>query len=117
MIEYIKTFLIGGGIVTGAKLVSTLVDPAYAGLVAGMPLGIVSSFFMKDDKVRRRFYTGYMKTDIVTAIAVSVISLLLTRMPNISVDKVSAIGYFIWAICSFLVITYFEKPLSASSGK
>ena len=45
--EYVKPFLIGGGVIGGSKLASKIMGPALAPLVGGMPTGIIASFFLK----------------------------------------------------------------------
>ena len=42
--EYVEPFLLGGSIIAGSKWVSTMVDPAYAAMVAGMPTGIIGNY-------------------------------------------------------------------------
>lgn len=111
MSAFIEPFLIGGSVVAGAKYVSQIVNPAYAGLVSGMPMGLIASFFMADDKVRRKFYGGYMITDIVTALSITMLYILTRVMTKTPVNYISGIGYFIWLIVSFLSITYFKKNL------
>lgn len=110
-LQYLEAFLIGGCVVAGAKLASAVVDPAYAGLVSGMPMGLIASFFMANDKVRKRFYGGYMITDIVTAISISVLYAMTRIFKTTPVNYISAIGYVVWLVCSYLSITYFKKGL------
>ena len=111
MSAYIQPFLIGGSVVAGAKYVSQIVNPAYAGLVSGMPMGLIASFFMANDKVRKKFYGGYMVTDIVTALAIAILYILTRVMPKTPVNYISGVGYVIWLIISFLSITYLKKKL------
>lgn len=111
MSSFIKPFLIGGSVVAGAKYVSQIANPAYAGLVSGMPMGLIASFFMANDKVRKKFYGGYMVTDIVTALAISFLYILTRIMPKTPVNYISGVGYIIWLIISFLSITYLKKSL------
>ena len=43
--EYLKSFLIGGSVIAGSKLVSDYTNPLYGSIIGGMPTGIISSFF------------------------------------------------------------------------
>ena len=45
MTEYLKTFLIGGSIISFSKYVSTIFPPAYSGLVGAFPVSLITSFF------------------------------------------------------------------------
>ena len=109
--EYLKPFLIGGTIIAGAKYISTKVNPAYAAMVAGMPSGIIASYFLSDDAVRRKFYGGYAIADIIVAIVVGGVSILTHYKRDISVNHISFIGYIIWLVLTFLSIKLFSKKI------
>ena len=105
--EYAKPFLLGGTIVAGSKLLSTMVDPAYASMVAGMPIGILASLFLKNDSDKRQYYKGYGITDATDALIVNIIALLSVRLPNIPVNTLSAVGYVLWLMLGFIGIKTF----------
>jgi len=105
--EYAEPFLLGGSIVAGSKWLSTMVDPAYAAMVAGMPTGIIASFFLANDSQKRQFYKGYGISDAIVAITINVIALLTVRWSSVPVNAFSAVGYILWLILSFTGIRMF----------
>jgi len=109
--EYLKAFLLGGTIIASAKLISTYVDPVYAPLVAGMPTGMVASFFLQSDKVKRRFYGGYMIADLVVALAVAGVFAMTKMFPAVHINVITIVGYLFWLILTLVSITYLKKYL------
>ena len=47
MNEIIKQFLIGGTFVSGISYMANYVNPVLAGLLAGVPIGLPSTFFIQ----------------------------------------------------------------------
>ena len=105
--EYAEPFLLGGTIVAGSKWLSTMVDPAYAAMVAGMPTGIIASFFLANDSDKRQFYKGYGISDAIVAITINIIALLTVRWSNVPVNTFSIVGYLLWLVLSFTGIRMF----------
>jgi len=105
--EYVEPFLLGGSIVAGSKWLSTMVDPAYAAMVAGMPTGIIASFFLANDSQKRQFYKGYGISDAIVAITINIIALLTVRWSNISVNTFSIVVYLLLLVLSFTCIRMF----------
>ena len=105
--EYAEPFLLGGTIVAGSKWLSTMVDPAYAAMVAGMPTGIIASFFLANDSDKRQFYKGYGISDAVVAVTINIIALLTVRLTSVSVNTFSIVGYILWLAISFVGIKTF----------
>jgi hypothetical protein len=114
--EYVEPFLLGGSIIAGSKWVSKMVDPAYAAMVAGMPTGIIASFFLANDSDKRQFYKGYGISDAIVAIAVNVIALIAARWTDVPVNVFSVAGYFIWLTLSYTGIKTFAAKKNYSTG-
>lgn len=102
--EFIEPFLLGGTIVAGSKMLSTMVDPAYAAMVGGMPTGIIASFFLANDSQKRQFYKGYGISDVIVAITINMIVFITMRWSSIPVNTISIIGYLLWLVFSFIGI-------------
>lgn len=101
--DLIKPFLLGGGIIAGAKWLSLRVNPAYAVLLAGAPTGLVTSFFLINDKARHEFYNGYIISTIILSIAISIIYFSI-KVVNININYLSVVGYIFWLVLTFLGI-------------
>jgi hypothetical protein len=104
--EYAKPFLIGGSVIAGSKYVSTLVNPALAPLVGGMPTGIIASFFLSSNKEKKKFYTGYAYSSLVLFFSVLFIH-KVSDVTSYSIDMISIAALFLWAAISYVVINNF----------
>ena len=104
MEEILKTFMIGGGLIAGAKYVSQFLSPALAPLVAGMPTGIITSFFLNSDKEKRKYYSGYIYSSFLLFAVVMFCHLMATYVRDIPINVVAAIAIPLWALMSYFVI-------------
>ena len=107
--EFIKPFFIGGGVVAGAKFLSTKIDPAYAPLLAETPTGILATFFLNNELEKKKYYTGYLVTDSVVPFSTLVIVLGFTFLKNYPINYLTSLGYLVWLILSFSIITYIKS--------
>ena len=103
--EFIKPFLVGGGLIAGSKLVSLKIDPIYAPLLAAFPTSYLTSFFLKNDNVRKKYYYGNLIADTLLTFSILFIFLSIRFFPQIPINYFSVAGYFLWLIVSFLFIT------------
>ena len=104
MADLLKTFVIGGGLIAGAKYVSQFMSPAWAGMVGGLPTGIIASFFLDSDKKKIMYYSGYVYSSFLLFVAVVFCHIITTHFQNIPINVVSTIAIPLWAIVSYLVI-------------
>jgi len=104
--EFIKPFLLGGGIIAGAKYLSTKVDPAYAPLLSGAPTGIITTFFLLNQKVQNEYYRGYIVTSTILTIAVISIYLGTVYLKSVSTNVVAVFGLIIWAVLAFFGVKF-----------
>lgn len=104
--EFVKPFLLGGGIIAGAKYLSTKVDPAYAPLLSGAPTGIITTFFLLNQKDQNEYYRGYIVTSAVLTIAVFAIYFGTVYFKGISTNKIASFGLVIWAVLAFIGVKF-----------
>lgn len=104
--EYLKEFLIGGSIIAGSKFVSQYFGPTFAPIIGGMPTGIIASYFLNNDKQRQKFFRGYSISSPILALSILTIYALTLTTKTISVNIISTLGLFIWAILSFIGMNY-----------
>lgn len=100
---YIKSFLIGGAVIGGSKVVSNYFTPAIAALIGGLPTGIIASFFLVKKQAKQDFFHAYQFSSFILFLSIVVINLLL-RNTNISPNLIAGLGITIWAIISYLIL-------------
>jgi len=103
IMEYAKPFVIGGGLIALGKYTSKFVDPAIAPLIGGLPTGVIASFFLDNDKMRKGYYHGYVYSSFVLFFVIAAIHLAgeHTKLP---MDLISLVGLAAWGGISYLVI-------------
>tara|TARA_Y100000748_G_scaffold299799_1_gene297233 strand:- start:15583 stop:15924 length:342 start_codon:yes stop_codon:yes gene_type:complete len=107
MQQVLKAFVLGGATIAAAKYISQFLSPAFAPLIAGMPTGILTSFFLGSDKARREYYSGYVISISILAAIVLFCHLMATYMPNVPIDLVSFIAIPMWGAISYFAINKF----------
>ena len=106
MLGYLGSFAASGALVAGAKYVSRWADPALAPVIAGLPLGILGSFFITPEAAKHRYYAGFMYSSIILAICVIKIYVVSLIFPSLSINTLSALGLLLWGATSWVVIHY-----------
>ncbi len=116
--EYVKPFVIGGGLITLGKYVSKFVDPAIAPLIGGLPTGVIASFFLDNDKMRRGYYNGYVYSSFVLFFVIAAIH-LAGEHTAMSMDLISFVGLVVWGGISYVVINaeILSKKKKKGKGK
>ena len=112
--EYVKPFVIGGGLITLGKYTSRFVNPAIAPLIGGLPTGVIASFFLDNDKVRKGYYGGYVYSSFVLFFVIAAIH-LAGEHTAMSMDLISFIGLLVWGAISYVVIN--AEVISKGKGK
>ena len=102
--EYIKPFLIGGAVISGSKVASKFMGPALAPLVGGMPTGIIASFFLKGNAIKKKYFEGYVYSSFILFLSILFIHLATLHFPTTSVNIISGVSFLFWAIISYFVI-------------
>lgn len=105
--EYLKPFLIGGGVISGAKYVSTYFSPLYASIIGGLPTGIIASLFLPTG-ADIKYYESYAYHSVLLALTVNVIY-QLNKKTKIDPRVISVVGIIIWGLLSVLLVRYYLK--------
>ena len=58
--DLILPFIIGGATVAGIKYLSKNVGPEYAALLGALPVGYISTYFIKDDTKTKIYLKNYI---------------------------------------------------------
>lgn len=101
--DLVKPFVIGGGLISLGKYVSRFVNPAIAPLIGGLPTGVIASFFLDNDQVRKGYYSGYVYSSFVLFFVIAGIH-LAGEHTAMSMDLISFIGLAVWGAISYVVI-------------
>lgn len=107
--DYIKEFIVGGSVIAGSKLVSTLFGPRFAPIIGGMPTGIIASYFLSNDSQKIDFFKGYSVSSPILAFTVIAIYFLSITMKQVSTNIISSIGLVLWALLSFMSMYFVSK--------
>ncbi len=113
IMEYVKPFVVGGGLIALGKYTSRFVDPAIAPLIGGLPTGVIASFFLDSDKIRKGYYSGYVYSSFVLFFVIAAIH-LVGEYTAMSMDLVSFLGLCVWGAISYVVI---QAEVISKKGK
>ena len=95
--ELIVPFLVGGFLISGVKYSSeNIKNPAIAAVIAGIPTGLLSIFFLSESK-SLKYTNNYFFVTLATLIAVTIFYAVYTYT-NISKDFVLLISVIFWFI-------------------
>lgn len=112
--NHLVDFLIGGSVIMGVKWVATSFSPEFSPIVAGMPIGILASFFLNKNSEQVKYYNGYIYFSIITTMTVIVANWLCNHTA-ISVNVISAVAFILWAIASFTFIWWRKNTNNSKS--
>ena len=102
--EYVKPFIIGGSVIAGSKIASKIMGPELAPIVGGLPTGIIASFFLSNNKVKREYFEGYVYTSFILFLAILFIHIATKYFPSASVNVISGSAFIVWAVLSYFII-------------
>ena len=106
--EYIKSFLVGGSVIAGAKFVSKYTNPIYGSIIGGVPTGIIASFFLPDSD-KKQYYQGYAYHSVILALTVNIIYQIILHF-SFYHTLTCLIGLIIWGVISFLIAKDYLLP-------
>lgn len=109
MTEYLKTFLIGGSIISLSKYISTVFPPEYSGLVGAFPVSLITSFFLLNDKIREKFFKGAILSDILVTTAISSILVFRYYNKSISLNYITILALILWITLGIAIIKFGYK--------
>jgi len=110
MSEYLRTFLIGGGIISLSKYVSSHFNPAYSGLLGAAPVSLVTSFFLANDKTKEKYFRGALLSDSLIFLSIFIILTIRYFDQTIPINYIATLGLFIWGIIGYLIVRFFIIP-------
>jgi|UniRef100_A0A6C0CVF8 hypothetical protein len=110
MAEYLRTFLIGGGIISLSKYVSSHFNPAYSGLLGAAPVSLITSFFLINDKVKEKYFRGALLSDSLIFLSIFIILTIRHFNESIPINYIATLGLFIWGIIGYLIVRFFIIP-------
>lgn len=101
----VKPFLTGGLFVAGISFIGNKVDPILAGLLAGLPIGLPSTYFISDKKAPK-----YVLNLAYTTILLTIVTILYTFIYVIkhNTDKNTGIiiSMSVWFVLVSLIYIY-----------
>lgn len=97
--DLISAFLMGGFIIAGVKFLAMEVNPSVAAVFGAIPIGMISSNFIADDKVEH-YVQSYVGVIFMLLIAAIVYYILLKKY-EINRYVAFGISLTLWAILSF----------------
>lgn len=106
--EYVNSFLIGGSVIAGSKVVSKFFNPAIGSIIAGMPTGIIASYFISGAANKKEFFRGYAVHAPLLALTILTIAALVTYT-KLNIDMVSLIGLVGWFIAAYTIISNYPS--------
>ena len=107
--EYLKTFFLGGSIISASKYISTILPPAYSGLIGAAPTSLITSFFLLNDKVREKFFQGAILSDLLIFAAITTILTIRHFNKNIPINYITILGLLIWLVLGVSIIKFGYK--------
>ena len=107
--EYLKSFLIGGGIISGSKVAARLMGPELAPIVGGLPTGIIAAFFLNTNHAKQKYFEGYAYSSFLLFLAILSIHIATRHFKNTNVNIISGIAFAVWLLLSVLVINMHKK--------
>jgi len=101
--KLIVPFLIGGTVIAGVKYASTHIkNPAVAAIIGGVPTGLISIYFVSDEKTLKYAHNYFFVTlSLLSAIAVFY---TLHTYTKLSKNVAVIVSLIFWAI--FIAIRY-----------
>ena len=101
--ELIKPFLIGGTVIAGSKLLAHYTTPAVASLLGGLPTGILTAFFLTDNK-KANYFNGYRFHSFILWLSTVFIYYMLADT-KYNKEYILAGGLSAWAVISYIILS------------
>lgn len=107
MSDIIKTFLSGGIFVATISYIGNNVDPILAGLLSGLPIPIVSTYFITDKKAPK-YVLNLVYTGLLAQFATILYYILYDYRKDVSKNVGILISMSVWFF-SVLLIYFYQK--------
>jgi hypothetical protein len=103
MEEIIKQFIIGGVFVSGISYVGNYANPVLAGLLAGLPIGLPSTYFILNSTKAKQYVSNLALTTILLTFVTCLFYYLYVHAGYMSKNMGIAFSMSIWLIGVVLI--------------
>ena len=103
MHEIIKQFIIGGVFVSGISYMGNYVNPVLAGLLAGLPIGLPSTFFIQNSTKAKNYVTYLAITTVLLTTVTCLFYYLYVHAGYMSKNMGIALSMALWIIGVILI--------------
>lgn len=103
MSEIIKQFIIGGTFVSGISYIGNFADPVLAGLLAGLPIGLPSTYFILNSTKAKAYVSSLALTTILLTMVTCLYYYLYVHAGYLSKNMGIAFSMAIWLIGVVLI--------------
>ena len=107
MNSIVQSFLAGGSFVATINYIGNHVDPIFAGLLSGLPIPIITTYYIKDSKAKN-YVLNLVYTGLAATIVTIIYGILFVWTNNVTKNQGIIIAISLW----FLFITlmyYYQK--------
>jgi hypothetical protein len=106
MEEIIKQFVIGGVFVSGISYVGNFVNPVLAGLLAGLPIGLPSTYFILTSSKAKDYVSSLALTTILLTIVTCLFYYLFVHTGYLTKNIGIVVSMTIWLTGVILIWQY-----------
>lgn len=103
MSEIIKQFIIGGTFVAGISYIGNYVNPVLAGLLAGLPIGLPSTYFILNSTKAKDYVSNLALTTILLTMVTCLYYYLYAHAGYLSKNMGIAFSMSIWLLGVVLI--------------
>ncbi len=110
-----KSFLIGGTLIGLSKYISINYSSVWASLFGGAPTGVVSAFFIPQNKVKD-FLNGYIIQSFVLILDIILLNLAI-KYTSIPINILNIVVILLWLFVSIAIIKLYLKKKRKKENK
>ena len=110
IMEYAKTFLLSGSIVTLSKVAANHANMPLSAVLGGIPLGLLAVFFITGRDDKRQYIKGYAYVSFLVFLSAVSLGQILELFPSAPVNGATLGAMAVWFVVSLLVATIFASP-------
>lgn len=102
ILNYVYSFIFGGLLVSTIKYLANTVSPVYAAIIASVPIGLVSSYAIKEKNTLYKYLYAYIKSLVVLFLS-GVLNIILLNY-NFSKNIALGLSLLSWLIMSIIKV-------------
>ena len=102
ILNYVYSFIFGGLLVSIIKYLANTVSPVYAAVVASVPIGLVSSYVIKEKNTLYKYLNAYIKSLVVLFLS-GVLNIILINY-DFSNNIALGLSLLAWLIMSIIKV-------------